>query len=305
MRLPRQVRLVEMGPRDGLQNETHPLAVVDKVRLIERLADTGLKHIESGSFVSPEWVPQMADSADVLRQINRRPGVIYSALTPNMRGFEDAVAAGADEVAVFAAASETFSRRNINCSIQESLDRFKPVLEAARKQKIRVRGYVSTVVGCPYEGRVAPEAVARVATALHEMGCYEISLGDTLGVGTPLSVKGMLHAVSEKVPVEALAVHFHDTYGQAIANIYAALEEGVSVIDSSVAGLGGCPYAPGAAGNVATEDVLYLLQGLGIRTDVDLKAMAKVGTAICERLERHNRSKVGLALQAREHHSKS
>ncbi|TGG91152.1 hydroxymethylglutaryl-CoA lyase [Natronospirillum operosum] len=305
MRLPRQVRLVEMGPRDGLQNETHPLAVVDKVRLIERLADTGLKHIESGSFVSPEWVPQMADSADVLRQINRRPGVIYSALTPNMRGFEDAVAAGADEVAVFAAASETFSRRNINCSIQESLDRFRPVLEAARKQKIRVRGYVSTVVGCPYEGRVPPDAVARVAAALHEMGCYEISLGDTLGVGTPLSVKGMLHAVSEKVPVEALAVHFHDTYGQAIANIYAALEEGVSVIDSSVAGLGGCPYAPGAAGNVATEDVLYLLQGLGIRTDVDLKAMAKVGTAICERLERHNRSKVGLALQAREHHSKS
>ncbi len=304
MKLPRQVTLVEMGPRDGLQNESHPLSVVDKVRLIERLADTGLRHIESGSFVSPRWVPQMADSGDVLRQINRRQGVVYSALTPNMHGFEEAMAAGADQVAVFAAASETFSRRNINCSIDESLERFAPVLEAAREHKVRVRGYVSTVVGCPYEGRIGPEAVARVASALYEMGCYEISLGDTLGVGTPLSVKSMLKAVSDKVPTKHLAVHFHDTYGQAIANIYAALEEGVSVVDSSVAGLGGCPYAPGAAGNVATEDVLYLLQGLGVRTDVDLQAMARVGWAICDRLERPNRSKVGLALHAREHHSK-
>ncbi|MCH8551531.1 MAG: hydroxymethylglutaryl-CoA lyase [Natronospirillum sp.] len=305
MRLPRQVTLVEMGPRDGLQNETHPLSVVDKVRLIERLAETGLQHIEAGSFVSPKWVPQMADSGDVLRQINRRDGVIYSALTPNMQGFEQAIAAGADQVAVFAAASETFSRKNINCSIDESLERFAPVIEAAKAKKVRVRGYVSTVVGCPYEGRIAPDAVAKVAGALYDLGCYEISLGDTIGIGTPLSVRSMLTAVSTRVPIEHLAVHFHDTYGQAIANIYAALEEGVSVVDSSVAGLGGCPYAPGAAGNVATEDVLYLLQGLGIRTDVDLKAMAKVGWAICDRLERSNRSKVGAALHAREHHSKA
>lgn len=304
MKLPRQVELVEMGPRDGLQNESHPLSVVDKVRLIERLAETGLRHIECGSFVSPKWVPQMADSDDVLRQINRVPDVIYSALTPNLRGFEAAMEAGADQVAVFAAASETFSRRNINCSIDESLARFEPIMEAAKKHKIRVRGYVSTVVGCPYEGRIAPAAVARVSKALLDMGCYEISLGDTVGVGTPLSVKSMLNAVTEVVPVDQLAVHFHDTYGQAIANIYAGLEEGVAVVDSSVAGLGGCPYAPGAAGNVATEDVLYLLQGLGIRTDVDLKAMAKVGSAICERLERANRSKVGLAVQARQHHAR-
>ena len=304
MKLPRQVELVEMGPRDGLQNESHPLSVVDKVRLIERLAETGLGQIECGSFVSPKWVPQMADSDDVLRQINRVPGVIYSALTPNLRGFEAAIEAGADQVAVFAAASETFSRRNINCSIDESLARFEPVMEAAKKHNVRVRGYVSTVVGCPYEGRIAPAAVARVSKALLDMGCYEISLGDTVGVGTPLSVKSMLSAVSDVVPVEQVAVHFHDTYGQAIANIYAALEEGVAVIDSSVAGLGGCPYAPGAAGNVATEDVLYLLQGLGIRTDVDLKAMARVGSAICERLERANRSKVGLAVQARQHHAR-
>lgn len=304
MKLPRQVALVEMGPRDGLQNESHPLSVVDKVRLIERLAETGLGHIECGSFVSPKWVPQMADSDDVLRQINRVPDVIYSALTPNLRGFEAAMEAGADQVAVFAAASETFSRRNINCSIDESLARFEPIMEAAKKHNVRVRGYVSTVVGCPYEGRIAPAAVARVSKALLDMGCYEISLGDTVGVGTPLSVKSMLNAVTEEAPVDQLAVHFHDTYGQAIANIYAALEEGVAVVDSSVAGLGGCPYAPGAAGNVATEDVLYLLQGLGIRTDVDLKAMAKVGSAICERLERANRSKVGLAVQARQHHSR-
>ncbi len=304
MKLPRQVELVEMGPRDGLQNESHPLSVVDKVRLIERLAETGLGHIECGSFVSPKWVPQMADSDDVLRQINRVPGVIYSALTPNLRGFEAAIEAGADQVAVFAAASETFSLRNINCSIDESLARFEPVMEAAKKHNVRVRGYVSTVVGCPYEGRIAPAAVARVSKALLDMGCYEISLGDTVGVGTPLSVKSMLSAVSDVVPVEQVAVHFHDTYGQAVANIYAALEEGVAVIDSSVAGLGGCPYAPGAAGNVATEDVLYLLQGLGIRTDVDLKAMARVGSAICERLERANRSKVGLAVQARQHHAR-
>ncbi|MEX1056359.1 MAG: hydroxymethylglutaryl-CoA lyase [Natronospirillum sp.] len=305
MTLPKKVTLVEMGPRDGLQNEPHPLAVIDKVRLIERLAETGLTRIESGSFVSPSWVPQMADSSEVLQQINRKDGVIYSALTPNLKGFQGAVDAGANQVAVFAAASETFSKKNINCTIDESLERFQPVLAAARERGIAVRGYVSTVVGCPYEGRVPPEAVARVSEALYQMGCFEISLGDTLGVGTPMSVKSMLMAVQAVVPKEALAVHFHDTYGQAIANIYSALEEGISVIDSSVAGLGGCPYAPGAAGNVATEDVLYLLQGLGIRTDVDLKAMVKVGAAICDRLERPSRSKVGLALQARNHHAKS
>ncbi len=304
MRLPDKVTLVEMGPRDGLQNETHPLTVVDKVRLIERLAETGLTHIESGSFVSPKWVPQMAESDDVLRQINRMEGVTYSALVPNMQGYDAAREAGADQVAVFAAASESFSKRNLNCSIEESLERFEPVMAAAKQDGVRVRGYVSTVVGCPFEGRVEPEAVAKVSKALFDMGCYEISLGDTLGVGTPLSVKSMLGAVTDHVPVEQVAVHFHDTYGQAIANIYAALEEGVSVVDSSIAGLGGCPYAPGAAGNVATEDVLYLLQGLGIETGVDLKNLAKVGWAICERLERPDRSKVGLALRAKEHYAR-
>lgn len=304
MRLPNKVTLVEMGPRDGLQNESHPLSVVDKVRLIERLAETGLTHIESGSFVSPKWVPQMADSDDVLRQVNRMNGVTYSALVPNMQGYDAAREAGADQVAVFAAASETFSKKNLNCSIEESLERFEPVMTAAKRDGVRVRGYVSTVVGCPFEGRVAPEAVAGVSKALFEMGCYEISLGDTLGVGTPQSVKAMLSAVTTHVPVEQVAVHFHDTYGQAIANIYAALEEGVAVVDSSVAGLGGCPYAPGAAGNVATEDVLYLLQGLNIETGVDLKSLAKVGWAICERLERPDRSKVGLALRAREHYAR-
>lgn len=304
MRLPRKVTLVEMGPRDGLQNETHPLTVIDKVRLIERLAETGLTHIEAGSFVSPKWVPQMADSDDVLRQINRMEGVTYSALTPNLKGYDAAREAGADQVAVFAAASESFSKRNLNCSIEESLERFEPVMAAARQDGVRVRGYVSTVVECPYEGPIAPEAVARVSKALVDLGCYEISLGDTLGVGTPLSVKRMLEAVTEQVPVEQVAVHFHDTYGQAIANIYAALEEGVAVVDSSVAGLGGCPFAPGATGNVATEDVLYLLQGLSIETGVDIKDLAKVGWAICERLERPDRSKVGLALRAREHHAR-
>ncbi|WLD59378.1 hydroxymethylglutaryl-CoA lyase [Salinispirillum sp. LH 10-3-1] len=296
MSFPQRVRIAEMGPRDGLQNESMHLTVDDKVQLIDQLSHTGLTYIEAGSFVSPKWVPQMADSASVLQQISRKTGITYSALTPNMRGFEDALAAGADEVAVFGAASESFTQKNINCSIAESLERFESIMGTAQKAGIRVRGYVSTVVGCPYEGDIKPEQVAWVAKALLGMGCYEISLGDTIGVGTPLKVKRMLEAVRKQVPVEQLAAHFHDTYGQAVANLYAVLEEGVAVIDSSVAGLGGCPYAPGAAGNVATEDVLYLLQGLGIETGVDLKAIAKIGQQISVKLQRPNRSKVGMAL---------
>ena len=297
MAFPKSVRLVEMSPRDGLQNE--PGAVIDtaiKTGLIDRLADCGLNHIESASFVSPKWVPQMGDAADVMAGINRKAGVRYSALTPNLKGFENALAAGVGEVAVFGAASESFSQKNINCSIAESLERFAPVMEAANKHKIPVRGYVSTVLGCPYEGDIAPEQVAKVAKALAEMGCYEISLGDTIGVGTPLKAKRMLEAVAAEVPIEKLAAHFHDTYGQALANLYAVLEEGVSVIDASVAGLGGCPYAKGASGNVATEDVLYLLNGLGIKTGVDLDKLVTTGEWISQQLKRHNGSKVGQAL---------
>ncbi|MDO6823810.1 hydroxymethylglutaryl-CoA lyase [Marinobacter sp. 1_MG-2023] len=299
MAFPEQVRLVEMSPRDGLQNEAGPvIATGIKTGLIDRLADCGLTHIESASFVSPKWVPQMGDAADVMAGIQRKAGVRYSVLTPNLRGFENALAAGADEVAVFGAASESFSQKNINCSIAESLERFLPVMEAANKHKIPVRGYVSTVLGCPYEGDIAPEQVAKVAKALADMGCYEISLGDTIGVGTPLKAKRMLEAVAKHVPVERLAAHFHDTYGQALANLYAVLEEGVSVIDASVAGLGGCPYAKGASGNVATEDVLYLLNGLGIRTGVDLDKLVSTGEWISSQLNRHNGSKVGQALKS-------
>lgn len=297
MAFPKQVRLVEMSPRDGLQNEPGP--VIDtaiKTGLIERLADCGLNHIEAASFVSPKWVPQMGDAADVMAGIKRKQGVRYSVLTPNLKGFENALAAGVDEVAVFGAASESFSQKNINCSIAESLERFLPVMEAAKQHHIPVRGYVSTVLGCPYEGDIAPEQVAKVAKALYEMGCYEISLGDTIGVGTPLKAKRMLEAVTAEVPIEKLAAHFHDTYGQALANLYAVLEEGVSVIDASVAGLGGCPYAKGASGNVATEDVLYLLNGLGIKTGVDLNKLVTTGEWISEQLKRHNGSKVGQAL---------
>ena len=297
MAFPTQVRLVEMSPRDGLQNEPGP--VIDtaiKTGLIDRLADCGLNHIESASFVSPKWVPQMGDAAEVMAGIKRKAGVRYSVLTPNLRGFENALAAGVDEVAVFGAASESFSQKNINCSIAESLERFLPVMEAAKQHHIPVRGYVSTVLGCPYEGDIAPDQVAKVAKALAELGCYEISLGDTIGVGTPLKAKRMLEAVAAEVPIEKLAAHFHDTYGQALANLYAVLEEGVSVIDASVAGLGGCPYAKGASGNVATEDVLYLLNGLGIKTGVDLDKLVATGEWISEQLKRHNGSKVGQAL---------
>ncbi len=296
MAFPTQVRLVEMSPRDGLQNEPGP--VIDtaiKTGLIDRLADCGLNHIESASFVSPKWVPQMGDAAEVMAGIKRKAGVRYSVLTPNLRGFENALAAGVDEVAVFGAASESFSQKNINCSIAESLERFLPVMEAAKQHHIPVRGYVSTVLGCPYEGDIAPEQVAKVAKALAELGCYEISLGDTIGVGTPLKAKRMLEAVAAEVPIEKLAAHFHDTYGQALANLYAVLEEGISVIDASVAGLGGRPYAKGASGNVATEDVLYLLNGLGIKTGVDLDKLVTTGEWISEQLNRNNGSKVGQA----------
>ena len=286
-----------MSPGDGLQNEPGPvIATAIKTGLIDRLADCGLTHIEAASFVSPKWVPQMGDAAEVMAGIHRKPGVCYSALTPNLKGFENALAAGVDEVAVFGAASESFTRKNINCSIAESLERFAPVVEAARNHGIPVRGYVSTVMGCPYEGDIAPAKVAEVARALYDMGCHEISLGDTIGVGTPLKAKRMLDAVAAHVPVEKLAAHFHDTYGQALANLYAVLEDGVAVIDASVAGLGGCPYAKGASGNVATEDVLYLLNGLGINTGVDLNKLVATGHWICQQLGRHNGSKVGQAL---------
>jgi len=296
MSFPNAVRLFEMSARDGLQNEPGDfIATPIKIELIERLADAGLTHIEAASFVSPKWVPQMADAHDVLSGIQRRPGVTFAALTPNLKGLEGAIAAKADEVAVFSAASEAFTQKNINCSIAESLERFIPVIETARQHGIKVRGYVSTVMGCPYQGDVSPDAVARVAQQLIEMGCYEVSLGDTIGVGTPLKAKRMLEAVTRKVPIDKLAAHFHDTYGQALANLYAVLEEGIQVIDASVAGLGGCPYAKGASGNVATEDVIYLLNGLGIETGVDLQKLINTGFWITQQLKRNNGSKVALA----------
>jgi len=296
--LPDTVRIVEVGPRDGLQNEK-AVSLAAKVALVEQLADSGLSVIETGAFVSAKWVPQMADSAQVFATIRRNHKVVYSALTPNMQGYQAALSAGASEVAVFGAASEAFTQKNINCSIEESLNRFAPVLAQAHQDGIRVRGYVSCVVGCPYQGDVAPADVARVAKALYQMGCYEISLGDTIGVGTPTKVQAMLEAVLQVVPKAKLAVHFHDTYGQALTNIYTALQAGIQVIDSSVAGLGGCPYAAGASGNVATEEVVYLLNGLGIQSGVDLLKVAKAGWAISEALGKAPSSKVGLALRSR------
>jgi len=295
MHLPAVVKVVEVGPRDGLQNEPDPVPAPIRVELIDRLSETGLRVIEAGSFVSAEWVPQMADSDKVLSGIRRRPGVSYPVLTPNMKGFEAALAAGADSVAVFGAASETFSRKNINCSIDESLDRFAPVCRAAVENGMSVRGYISCVLGCPYEGEVTPGTVARVAGRLAEMGCGEISLGDTIGVGTPEKAARMIREVGQAVPMNRLAVHFHDTYGQALANTYAALQQGIAVVDSSVAGLGGCPYATGASGNVATEDVLYMLNGLGIETGVDLDAVIAAGRFICKALGRSPASRVALA----------
>ncbi len=299
MTLPPHVRLVEMGPRDGLQNEQQVVGTDTKVELIARLGACGLTAIEATSFVSPRWVPQMGDNAEVMRRIVRLPGVAYPVLTPNLQGLEAALAAGATEVAVFGAASESFSRRNINCSIAESLARFEPVMALARASNVRVRGYVSCVLGCPYEGEVAPQAVADVAATLFEMGCYEVSLGDTVGVGTPGKTRRMLDAVARRVPVDKLAGHYHDTYGQAVANIYASLEAGVAVFDAAVAGLGGCPYAAGASGNVATEDVVYLLDGLGIETGVDLERLVDTAGWISERLGRAPASKVARAVLAR------
>ncbi|PRY65842.1 hydroxymethylglutaryl-CoA lyase [Vreelandella songnenensis] len=296
MTLPQRVRLFEMAPRDGLQNEPGALVpTATKIELIERLASAGIRHIEAASFVSPRWVPQMGDAGDVMRGITRTPGVVYSALTPNLQGLENALEAGVEEVAVFGAASEAFSQKNINCSIAESLTRFAPVLERAQSAGVRVRGYVSCVLGCPYEGAIEPARVAKVARALFDMGCYEVSLGDTIGVGTPLVAKRMVNAVSQEVPIERLAAHFHDTYGMAIANLYAVMEEGISVIDAATGGLGGCPYAKGASGNVATEDVLYLLDGLGIDTGIDLEAVIETGTWITRALGRRPGSKVALA----------
>ncbi|WP_407361806.1 hydroxymethylglutaryl-CoA lyase [Pseudomonas luteola] len=297
MMLPERVRLVEVGPRDGLQNETQPISLENKVRLVNDLTDTGLDYIEVGSFVSPRWVPQMAGSSDLFLKISKRAGITYSTLTPNMMGFEAALNVGVKEIAIFAAASESFSQRNINCSINESLQRFKPVMEAARQHGISVRGYVSCVLGCPYEGDITPDQVLSVARELIDMGCREISLGDTIGIGTPGAVRTLIDRLSQEIPRDRLAVHFHDTYGQALANIYAALLEGVSVVDSSVAGLGGCPYATGASGNVATEDVLYMLNGLGIQTGVDLSRLIAAGQRICEVLGRDTGSRVAKAFK--------
>jgi hydroxymethylglutaryl-CoA lyase len=297
MSFPKKVRIVEVGPRDGLQNEAKPLPASVKIQLIEDLAAAGLREIEAGAFVSPKWVPQMADSADVLAGITRRPGVRYPVLVPNLQGFEAAVAAGAREVSVFAAASESFSRKNTNCSIAESLARFQPVLEKAAHLGIPVRGYVSCVLGCPYEGEIAPGQVAAVASDLIALGCNEISLGDTIGVGNPASARRLIEAVARRVPVNQLAAHFHDTYGQALANLYAVLEMGVAVIDASVAGLGGCPYAPGASGNVASEDVVYMLDGLDIETGIDLERLAKAGWCALDHIGRAPSGRVSLAMR--------
>ena len=299
MTLPKQVRVVEVGPRDGLQNEQKPVALDTKVALIDRLSETGLAAIEAGAFVSPKWVPQMADSAEVFRRIRQKPGVSYPVLVPNVKGLELALAAGAQEIAVFGAASESFSQRNINCSIEESLERFAHVSDAAQSAGLKVRGYVSCVLGCPYEGEIAPAAVARVAEALIGMGCYEVSLGDTIGIGTPDKAQRMIEAVAAEVDIQHLAAHFHDTYGQALANLLAVLQMGVAVVDASVSGLGGCPYAPGASGNVATEDVVYMLHGLGIETGIDLDKLAEAGAFISEALGRPQGSKAAMALAAK------
>ncbi len=293
--LPDLVKIFEVGARDGLQNEPGLVTIEDKVELIDLLSQTGLSAIEAGSFVSPKWVPQMASSGEVFRRIARKPNVTYSALTPNMQGFEAAIDAGVNEIAVFGAASESFSQKNINCSIEHSIVRFEPVIAESLKLNIPVRAYISCVVDCPYEGSIEPQAVAKVAKRLFDLGCYEVSLGDTIGTATPLKIQTMIESVTDHVPAKHLAIHCHDTYGQAIANIVAALQCGVATVDSSVAGLGGCPYAKGASGNVASEDVLYLLNGLGIATGVDLHKLIKAGDFISNRLGRKNQSKVAHA----------
>jgi hydroxymethylglutaryl-CoA lyase len=297
--LPSSVKIFEVGARDGLQNESGLVAVEDKVELIDLLSQTGLSAIEAGSFVSPKWVPQMASSGEVLRRIARNPNVNYSALTPNMQGFEAAIQAGVSEIAVFGAASESFSQKNINCSIEQSIVRFDSVIAESLKLNIPVRAYISCVVDCPYEGSIEPQAVAEVAKRLFDLGCYEVSLGDTIGTATPIKIQTMIESVTGHVPAKNLAIHCHDTYGQAIANIVAALQCGVATVDSSVAGLGGCPYAKGASGNVASEDVLYLLNGLSITSGVDLHKLIKAGDFISNRLGRKNQSKVAHAYSSK------
>jgi hydroxymethylglutaryl-CoA lyase len=299
MTLPKKVRLVEVGPRDGLQNEKQPVPAAVKIELVDRLADCGLTAIEATAFVSPKWVPQMADAAEVMAGIRRHAGVNYPVLVPNEKGLESAISARASEVAVFAAASEAFSQKNINCTIKESIERFKPVMARAKEAGVKVRGYVSCVLGCPYQGEVAPAAVADVAWALFEMGCYEVSLGDTIGTGTPGKTQAMIDAVARRVPIKKLAGHYHDTFGMAIANIHASLQMGVNVFDAAVGGLGGCPYAKGASGNVATEDVVWLLQGLGIDSGVDLDKLVDTASWICGQLGRAPGSKVAQAILAR------
>jgi hydroxymethylglutaryl-CoA lyase len=295
MTTPSHVRIVEVGARDGLQNEKAIVPTATKIELIDRLSATGLQAIEATSFVSPKWVPQLADAAEVYSAIRKKPGVRYPVLVPNLQGYERARSVGATEIAVFTAASEAFNRKNINASIDESIERFAPVLERAKSDGVAVRGYVSTVLGCPYQGEVPVADVVRVAKRLHDLGCYEISLGDTIGIGTPAKARAMLAAVAEQVPMSALAVHFHDTRGQALANILACLELGVAVVDSAVSGVGGCPYARGATGNVASEDVVYMLQGMGIETGIDLQKLVETGRWLSDQLHRANNSKVGLA----------
>ncbi len=295
MKLPSYIKMVEVGPRDGLQNESKIIPTSIKIEFINRLSQTGLSVIEATSFVSAKWIPQLSDNSIVLQGIKQKPGIIYPVLVPNMQGFNAALAAGVKEIAIFGAASETFSQKNINCSITESLQRFADVIAAAKEHQIKVRGYVSCVLGCPYEGEIQPAAVANVATKLFELGCYEISLGDTIGVGTPLKAQIMIDEVAKTIPRQFLAAHFHDTYGQALANLIAVIEKGITIIDSSVAGLGGCPYAKGATGNVASEDVLYMLNGLGIETGVDLNKLIAVGNYISDFLKRPTRSKTAQA----------
>ncbi|MFQ3323387.1 MAG: hydroxymethylglutaryl-CoA lyase [Pseudomonadales bacterium] len=295
MSLPTHVKIVEVGPRDGLQNEAVDVPAKVKVALINQLVDAGISYIEAGSFVNPKWVPQMANSEDVFTQLVHGDNITYAALTPNLKGFERALSVNATEVAIFAAASEAFSQKNINCSIAESIARFEPVMAAAKQANIKVRGYVSCVLGCPYQKDVPVSDVVKVSTQLFDMGCYEISLGDTIGTGTPIKVKELIAELSQVIPVEKLAVHFHDTYGQALANIYAALECGVAVVDSSISGLGGCPYAKGASGNVASEDLVYMLNGMGIEHGVDLDKLILAGNKISDFLQRDSGSKVALA----------
>ena len=299
MTLPTKVKIVEVGPRDGLQNEKQVVSTEIKIELINRLAEAGLRVIEATSFVSAKWVPQMGDNAAVMQGIQRHPATVYPVLTPNLQGFDAAIQAGASEVAIFGAASESFSRKNINCSIAESLKRFEPILSVASSLEIKVRGYVSCVVGCPYEGAIDPQKTAEVARTLYDMGCYEVSLGDTIGVGNPLSISRMIEACARQVPIQNLAGHYHDTYGMAISNIYASLQMGMATFDSSIAGLGGCPYAKGASGNVASEDVVYLLQGLGIETGIDLAKLAAIGEWISSAINRPNGAKAGRALCAK------